>query len=127
MATRKKREPGTGRFSKAGVVLMEAIAGLGLSRKEFADAIEVQGGERTVGHWVNGATWPRDVKTRAKIRGLFREAVWDELVSEWAKALGLPHMSHAEMDVLEVYRDPSAAKSIDAAIQKWREAKKGTK
>lgn len=122
VATRKKREA-AGRYAAAGVLLRKALEDNDLSRKEFADRIEAEGGERTVTHWVLGDTWPRDPDIRARMRTVLREAVVDEIENEVAKVLRLPHVSAPERRVLAAYRDPAGMKAIDDAIRKWERSR----
>lgn len=115
---KRTREPGP--YGHAGELLKKAIEKRGLSRKEFADELGVKGGERSITHWILGETWPREPEIRVRMRALLRDAAMDELESEWAKVLGLPHVSHAERRILEAIRDPDVLAAVEAAIEKAR-------
>jgi hypothetical protein len=121
VARKRTREPGP--YGHAGELLKQAIEKRGFTRKSFASELKVKGGERSVTHWILGETWPREREIRTRMRAILRDAAMDELESEWAKVLGLPHVSHDEQRLLDLYRNPEVAKIIDGAIEKWRKRK----
>lgn len=118
---RKQNEP-TGRYAKAALLLRAATEGR-FSRKELGGHLKVEGGERTVAHWMSGDTWPRDIEVRRRMRELLGEDVVQEIESEVARVLGLPHVSAQERRVLSAMRHPVGRKRIEKALEEWEKSR----